>query len=132
MGQFLACLHHAKGQAIITADHGNADSMRQEAPLNASVDAPEENCPSSHGQGSNGKGLTQSESAVQSVPHTAHTLSPVPCFLITPHNRLSLNPDGGALCDIAPTILTLLGLPIPGEMTGKSLLRECDGSGFQA
>lgn len=51
------------------------------------------------------------------IPHTAHTLAPVPAIItakgITMH-------DGG-LSDVAPTILTLLNLPIPKEMTGKCL-----------
>ncbi len=54
-------------------------------------------------------------------PHTAHTLSPVPFVMVNPPE----NVDGlqnGVLADIAPTILTLLGLPQPGEMTGRSLI----------
>lgn len=55
------------------------------------------------------------------APHTAHTTYPVPCILITPDANRSLR-DGGALCDVAPTILELLGLKQPPEMTGQSLL----------
>ncbi len=53
---------------------------------------------------------------------TGHSDSPVPCLLIPPGGaeEISLN-QGGSLIDIAPTILDLLGVPIPAEMTGKSL-----------
>jgi 2,3-bisphosphoglycerate-independent phosphoglycerate mutase len=55
-------------------------------------------------------------------PHTAHTTSPVP-FLIVDHERKSPPPlrPGGALCDVGPTLLTLLGLEQPSEMTGVDL-----------
>ena len=51
-------------------------------------------------------------------PHTAHTSNPVP-FVVT-DRRVALR-EGGELSDLAPTILALLGLPIPHEMTGTSL-----------
>jgi 2,3-bisphosphoglycerate-independent phosphoglycerate mutase len=54
------------------------------------------------------------------TPHTAHTTYPVPVILV----GVSGNPkmrDGGALCDVAPTVLKMMGLPQPEEMTGKSL-----------
>ncbi|HEY4319849.1 MAG TPA: 2,3-bisphosphoglycerate-independent phosphoglycerate mutase [Gemmatimonadales bacterium] len=53
-------------------------------------------------------------------PHTAHTTNPVP-LLATGVGEHPLRP-GGALCDVAPTILELLGLEQPAEMTGRSLL----------
>ena len=53
-------------------------------------------------------------------PHTAHTTNPVP-FLTVGNDARSLR-AGGALCDVAPTILALLGLQQPAEMTGRSLL----------
>ncbi|MES2125209.1 MAG: 2,3-bisphosphoglycerate-independent phosphoglycerate mutase [Gemmatimonadota bacterium] len=53
-------------------------------------------------------------------PHTAHTTNPVP-FLNVGDDARGLRP-GGALCDVAPTILALLGLEQPAEMTGRSLL----------
>lgn len=52
-------------------------------------------------------------------PHTAHTNNPVPCFLL---NTSYSSIKDGTLGDIAPTILTLLGLNIPKEMTGKILI----------
>ena len=75
------------GVVIITADHGNAETM---------VDP------------------------TTGTPMTAHTTSPVPCILLGTENA-SLRADG-RLCDIAPTILSLLGIPQPEEMTGLSLL----------
>jgi len=55
-------------------------------------------------------------------PHTAHTSNPVPFHLIAHGlDGLKLRPEGGALEDIAPTILALLGLPKPAEMTGRDL-----------
>ncbi len=54
-------------------------------------------------------------------PHTAHTLNPVPLILAGAGNRLLL--AQGRLADIAPTLLELMGLPKPPEMTGVSLLQ---------
>jgi 2,3-bisphosphoglycerate-independent phosphoglycerate mutase len=53
--------------------------------------------------------------------HTAHTTNPVPLLLLGAGNRL-LHAEG-RLADIAPTILELMGLPKPPEMTGVSLLQ---------
>ena len=74
------------GQALITADHGNADKM-------ADID---------------GK------------PFTAHTTAPVPLILVGSNKKLA---DGGILADIAPTMLDMMGIEKPVEMTGKSLLK---------
>lgn len=75
------------GQILLTADHGNADCMTDEA------------------------GNTV----------TAHSLFPVPLVHIAGEPReLS---DGGKLCDIAPTLLDLMGLKKPQEMTGRSLVK---------
>ncbi len=54
-------------------------------------------------------------------PHTAHTTNPVPFILYNYDSEYTLA-EGGALCDIAPTLLQIMGLPQPEEMTGKSLL----------
>jgi len=52
-------------------------------------------------------------------PHTAHTLNPVPVLIVgEPHHRLR----SGILADVAPTLLEILGLPVPPEMTGTSLI----------
>lgn len=53
-------------------------------------------------------------------PHTAHTTNPVPFHLVQNGPVAGLRGDG-ALEDVAPTILGLLGLPVPPEMTGSDL-----------
>jgi len=75
------------GVWIITADHGNAETM---------IDP------------------------VTGGPHTYHTTNPVPFVLVTDDDRLQLKP-GGSLRDIAPTMLSVLGQPQPGDMTGHDL-----------
>ena len=55
------------------------------------------------------------------TPNTAHTLNPVPLFVIDTEWKGELRP--GRLADVAPSILTLMGLPIPPEMTGRPLLQ---------
>jgi len=54
-------------------------------------------------------------------PHTAHTLNPVPLVLVD-ESRENVTLRQGALCDIAPTILEIMGIDPPKEMTGKSLI----------
>lgn len=80
------------GYCIVTADHGNAETM-----------------------------LT-----VEGNPHTAHTTNPVPIVLVSyaTDNTESILLNDGKLADIAPTILDLLGLTQPSEMTGSSLIRK--------
>ena len=51
-------------------------------------------------------------------PNTAHSLNPVPIILVSDRTK---KVDSGILADVAPTILTMMGLPIPHEMTGKVL-----------
>ncbi len=75
------------GQILLTADHGNADCMIDEA----------------------GNVVT------------AHSLNQVPLIHIA--DKPVQLADGGRLCDIAPTMLELMGLAIPAEMTGKSLVK---------
>jgi len=53
--------------------------------------------------------------------HTAHTVGPVPLVFV---GRAASLRAGGALRDVAPTLLDLLGLPVPAEMTGRSLLQN--------
>lgn len=88
MGQVLDAANSVGGTVIITADHGNAEMMKE-----------------------NG------------VPFTAHTTSPVP-FVVC---RDGVGTKDGRLCDIAPTMLDLLGLPLPPEMTGESLILHRGG-----
>ena len=54
-------------------------------------------------------------------PNTAHTLNLVPLFVISNDWKGTLNP--GKLGDIAPTILKMMDLPIPSEMTGNILIK---------
>ena len=60
---------------------------------------------------------------------TGHSDSPVPVFVIPPEGKdpLPLR-EGGSLVDVAPTVLDLLGLDRPEEMTGRSLIRNGDGA----
>ncbi len=53
-------------------------------------------------------------------PNTAHTTNPVPCILIEDAKVTHFN--NGRLADIAPTILSLMDIPVPAEMTGKNLI----------
>jgi 2,3-bisphosphoglycerate-independent phosphoglycerate mutase len=59
---------------------------------------------------------------VTGEPHTAHTTNPVPLFLLGARNRALMTQ--GRLADLAPTLLELMDLPKPPEMTGVSLLRS--------
>ena len=79
----------AKGALFVTADHGNADCMRDEA----------------------------------GNPHTAHTTNPVPAVIVAEGFEGRQLRAGGALCDVAPTLLELMGLPQPAEVEGQSLLK---------
>ena len=85
LGQVWAVLKAAGGEMIVTADHGNAELMLDEATGQA---------------------------------HTAHTTNPVPLIYA---GRAAQCAEQGSLSDIAPTMLSLMGLPIPDEM-GKHLL----------
>ncbi len=76
------------GGMIVTADHGNAETM---------IDP------------------------VTGGPHTYHTTNPVPFIVATDNGKaFGLRPDG-SLQDISPTVLGILGIPQPREMTGKDL-----------
>jgi 2,3-bisphosphoglycerate-independent phosphoglycerate mutase len=87
LGQVLDALETAGGAMIVTADHGNCETM---------IDP------------------------VTGAPHTAHTLNPVPVILSG--GPADLEVRSGRLADLAPTILKLMGLPKPAEMTGESLI----------
>jgi 2,3-bisphosphoglycerate-independent phosphoglycerate mutase len=54
-------------------------------------------------------------------PHTAHTLNPVPAVLVAQGFEATQLRAGGALADVAPTLLKLMGLAQPPEMDGTSL-----------
>ena len=53
-------------------------------------------------------------------PNTAHSLNPVPCIVVSDKYK---EVENGILADVAPTILTIMGLDIPKEMTGKVLVK---------
>ncbi|MEL6321385.1 MAG: 2,3-bisphosphoglycerate-independent phosphoglycerate mutase [Cyanobacteria bacterium J06626_14] len=94
VGRLVESVSKAGGSTIIIADHGNAECMKDE----------------------------------QGNPWTAHTTNPVPFILVEGEKRkipgygtdVSLRSDG-RLADIAPTILDILNLPKPVEMTGRSM-----------
>ncbi|MDQ7071031.1 MAG: 2,3-bisphosphoglycerate-independent phosphoglycerate mutase [Rhodobacterales bacterium] len=88
LGRVITALESAGGAMIVTADHGNCETM---------VD------PDTGG------------------PHTAHTTNPVPVILVGGPQGAVLRE--GRLSDLAPTLLDLMGLPLPPEMTGKSLIK---------
>ena len=66
--------------------------------------------------------LEMMRDATTGQPHTAHTVGPVPFVYCGP--RAATLRTGGALRDVAPTVLDLLGVDLPVEMTGTSLLRD--------
>jgi len=53
------------------------------------------------------------------TPNTAHSLNPVPCILVSDKYK---NIDDGILADVAPTVLKIMGIDIPDDMTGKALI----------
>ncbi len=64
--------------------------------------------------------IEQMIDATTGQPHTAHTTNPVPLVYIGGQRKLL---DGGGLSDLAPTMLDILGIAKPAEMTGRSLLQ---------
>ena len=56
-------------------------------------------------------------------PFTAHTTNPVPVVLISEKYKGATLRTDGILADLAPTLLTIMGLPVPKEMTGKCLIK---------
>ena len=64
--------------------------------------------------------VEQMEDVMTGQAHTAHTCEPVPFIYIGKRN-VSIR-EGGVLADVAPTMLTLLGMPVPPEMTGRSIV----------
>jgi len=86
LGQVVTAMQSIGGEVLITADHGNAETMRD---------------------------------SITHQPHTAHTTNLVPFLYI---GRPAKMKHSGALEDIAPTILKLMDLPQPMEMTGHPLV----------
>ncbi|MES9856937.1 MAG: 2,3-bisphosphoglycerate-independent phosphoglycerate mutase [Sedimenticola sp.] len=87
----VSALLRSGGELLVTADHGNAELMRDEK---------------------------------NDQPHTAHTDNPVPLLYIGREAKLAEN---GALCDIAPSLLHIMGLEPPSEMDGHSLIEFAPG-----
>ena len=58
----------------------------------------------------------------ENAPFTAHTTNPVPCILVDNDRKSAVLREGGRLSDLTPTLLGLIGLPVPKEMTGKTLI----------
>ncbi len=87
IGRVVEAMQAAGGEVLITADHGNAETMLD---------------PESR------------------QPHTAHTLNLVPLLYI---GRNAAVAERGALQDVAPTLLAMMGIKPPQEMSGKSLLQ---------
>ncbi len=85
VGKVVEAAEKMGGTVLVTADHGNADHMRDE----------------------------------KGEPFTAHTTNPVPFCVVGYPCTLR---EGGVLADIAPTMLKILNLPQPEEMTGKSIV----------
>lgn len=61
---------------------------------------------------------------VNGGPFTAHTTNPVPVIIADERMVGKTLREGGRLADLAPTLLALMGLPVPGEMTGKTLILD--------
>ena len=87
LGRVLEALEAAGGAMIVTADHGNCETM---------IDP------------------------VTGGPHTAHTVNPVPVAMVGGPEGAQLR--NGRLADLAPTLLGLMGLDLPPEMTGETLI----------
>ncbi len=61
---------------------------------------------------------------VTGEPFTAHTTNPVPMIVVDPAHPKHTLATGGRLCDLSPTLLRMMGLPQPKEMTGKCLIQD--------
>ena len=57
-------------------------------------------------------------------PFTPHTTNPVPLIWVSDDAKGKKLRDGGRLCDLAPTLLDIMHLPVPKEMTGHSLIER--------
>ena len=74
--------------------------------------------------------IEQMRDASGYTAHTAHTTNPVPLLLVNAGTGIAL--ADGRLSDIAPTVLELMGLPVPSVMTGRSRLRPAEGGKARA
>jgi 2,3-bisphosphoglycerate-independent phosphoglycerate mutase len=64
----------------------------------------------------------------QGNPHTAHTLNPVPLYYLNDRDKGVALRSGGRICDVAPMMLEILGIPKPEAMTGRSLRVRVDAA----
>jgi 2,3-bisphosphoglycerate-independent phosphoglycerate mutase len=64
---------------------------------------------------------------VTGMPHTSHTTNPVPLLYVNDRDAGAKLLPGGRICDVAPSMLALLGLSQPAAMTGHSLLLSSQG-----
>ncbi|MCA1761174.1 MAG: 2,3-bisphosphoglycerate-independent phosphoglycerate mutase, partial [Bacteroidales bacterium] len=55
--------------------------------------------------------------------NTAHSLNPVPCIFVS-NDKTNVKLDNGILADVAPTLLHVMGLEVPKEMTGRNLIKK--------
>ena len=90
VGRIVEKLRQKGGAVLITADHGNAEQMRDE----------------------------------KGHPHTAHTLNPVRLILVDDRKKQARLRPMGRLADIAPTLLDLMGIGQPAQMTGETLIEK--------
>ena len=93
LGEIIKATRARGGELIITADHGNAEQMRE----------------------------FTTEQKTKGAPHTAHTNNLVPLLYIGRPAEISHTIDVGSLSDISPTLLDIMDMPVPDEMTGSSL-----------
>jgi 2,3-bisphosphoglycerate-independent phosphoglycerate mutase len=66
----------------------------------------------------------QMRDPVTGAPHTAHTVNPVPLIYVNDRDKDATLRAGGRICDVAPTMLKLMGLPQPMAMSGVPLLAD--------
>jgi 2,3-bisphosphoglycerate-independent phosphoglycerate mutase len=89
VGKILESLKKVGGNAIVLADHGNAEQMKD---------------------------------PISGHPHTSHTTYDVECFVVDDRYKGRALRSDARLADVAPTVLKLMDLPVPKEMTGSSLV----------
>ena len=87
IGRVVGAMRETGGEVLVTADHGNAETMQDPRTRQA---------------------------------HTAHTTNLVPLLYV---GRKAVLAPSGALSDIAPSLLAMMGLALPAPMTGRSLIR---------
>lgn len=111
LGRLIDVVREVGGTALIVSDHGNAERMLNDERID----------------GNEGT-LSPARDGTYFEPHTAHTSNPVPCILVCDFAKdVTLRPRG-ALSDVAPTLLHVLGIEKPIEMDGVSLIEYKSGN----